>query len=489
MVVVAELCRALERPVGRSVRVLSAFYLIGCQRIIQQAGIIRHEYRVIRHRHCQPLYNRQLIRLVIAQLKDVAFCLAVSADTADRAVHVGIIVRTCSVQSEKLGQIFNRDLAVRLKGERIFILIRGHVHRFVQIILAHCNAVTAGVVKTITVCHSAVGLLHVDDARFRIADKRAGLLRHLDQLVGNNVVFRVVYINLIDHVHIGVDQHHIVRQLVCNILVAGDNLHVPDFVFVADHNTMVRRRSIGCNQFCQQLNALASSTRLTKQDGRIGDFINACRDIGVRAVLADNLISRVDGNCCSQSHTALVYARFLVRSQVIRRILAEILRIRVILDRSVAQAVRLISIGIAVTVHISLARLVVASFMHKEDLIVRRTDILRTAEHRVAALGYILADIHAGACACPYHAAREYRRSGHKAGNAFFAKLHFLFTLPYNYVKYRLNTHLFYSCHFPPSSVLSLCSWFSTHSRAACLQAFYRPAVAYYYSTCSPVGR
>ena len=111
-----------------------------------------------------------------------------------------------------------------------------------------------------------IGRAEVDDVLCLVADERAGLLRHRDQVLGGDDVL-IVQIDTADDGHVGFKEDHVVVELDGDILRAAAILDVPDLVLVADEHAGGGHAAVILVDVEQQLHALARRRGLGQDDG------------------------------------------------------------------------------------------------------------------------------------------------------------------------------------------------------------------------------
>ena len=258
--------------------------LLGCERrgrgadlitlvhAVDQHGIVRDKHVVGHVADADPAHGRGLDRTILEELEDLDLLVAGLADggklvVAEHIVLVELAVGLdVGVERDKLVACVKvGDGELRVVGhERVAVIFvsRVQVVEAVDHALVHLLA-DAGVRRA-----------EVDDVLRLVADERAGLLRHRDQVLGGDDVL-IVQIDAADDGHVGFKEDHVVVELDGDILRAAAIFNVPDLVLVADEHAGGGHAAVILVDVEQQLHALARGGCLGQDDGRDIGLFNA----------------------------------------------------------------------------------------------------------------------------------------------------------------------------------------------------------------------
>ncbi len=246
--------------------------LIAGVHAVNQHGIVRDKHVVGHIADADPAHGRGLDRTILEELEDLDLLVAGLADGGKLVVAEHIVLVELAVgldvgveRDELVARVKVGDGELRVVGhERVAVILVSSV----QVVKAVDHALVH------LLADAGVGRAEVDDVLCLVADERAGLLRHRDQVLGGDDVL-IVQIDAADDGHVGLKEDHVVVELDGDILRAAAIFNVPDLVLVADEHAGGGHAAVILVDVEQQLHALARRRGLSQDDGRDVGLFNA----------------------------------------------------------------------------------------------------------------------------------------------------------------------------------------------------------------------
>ena len=243
-----------------------------------------------------------------------------------------------------------------------------------------------------------VGSGIVDGVGFLVADIRASLFRHGNQVRGGHHVLGIIEVNQTNHRHVRLRKRHRRGQLDGNILRTGSVFDVPHFLVIRNEDAGAARRADRIVNAQQQFDCFLRRRGFAQQYGRDFGLFNAL--VGVRI----NFIQRIGaadgfGRAHAYAHavrSACLIGRMCMGLTAVRAD-AILRRAVIIAERRVGVAVLGKGVGEAVAAVVHLAGGMDASGNRVEQLVVAVGNILRAGEHRRAVRGEVRTNINSGA--------------------------------------------------------------------------------------------
>ena len=246
--------------------------LITLVHTVDQHGIVRDKHVVGHVADADPAHGRGLDRTILEELEDLDLLVAGLADGGKLVVAEHIVLVELAVGLD-VG-VERDELVARVKvGDGEFRVVS---HERVAVVLVSSVQVVQAVDHALVhlLADAGVRRTEVDDVLCLVADERAGLLRHRDQVLGGDDVL-IVQIDAADDGHVGFKKDHVVVELDGDILRAAAIFNVPDLVLVADEHAGGGHAAVILVDVEQQLHALARRRGLGQDDGRDVGLFNA----------------------------------------------------------------------------------------------------------------------------------------------------------------------------------------------------------------------
>ena len=246
--------------------------LITLVHAVNQHGIVRDKHVVGHVADADPAHGRGLDRTILEELEDLDLLVAGLADGGELVVAEHIVLVELAVgldvgvERDKLVACVKvGDGELRVVGhERVAVIFVSRV----QVVQAVDHALVH------LLADAGIGRTEVDDVLCLVADERAGLLCHRDQVLGGDDVL-IVQIDAADDGHVGLKEDHVVVELDGDILRAAAIFNVPDLVLVADEHAGGGHAAVILVDVEQQLHTLARGGGLGQDDGRDVGLFNA----------------------------------------------------------------------------------------------------------------------------------------------------------------------------------------------------------------------
>ena len=198
------------------------------------------------------------------------------------------------------------DLAVLYIGNGVVLRCQGsrRLGAAVQEVVDAAHQPSAGGAG----CIVAVGFKNINGVLVLVTHKGARLLGHGDQVCGGNDILRVVQIHQADGAHIGVNSDHVGAELYGGVGVAGEVLHIPDFVLIGNEYAGFFLGTHGVIDVQQQLHALLGCGGLAEEDGGHVALAHTAADHGINA---GDLFVGPQRHHCGNGHALFVGANLL----------------------------------------------------------------------------------------------------------------------------------------------------------------------------------